>query len=56
MILIMVSGAMGVGFYLYRRYYENGELTKIDLFATVATVVIFAVIVIFVCRIANRRT
>jgi hypothetical protein len=55
LFLIGGSACAGIGFFLYRRYYENGELTKIDLFATVTSVVMITIILIVIGRIASRK-
>lgn len=54
-VLIVVSGAIGVGFYLYRRYYETGRIGPIDIFSSVVTIVMLAVIVTVIVRKANRE-
>lgn len=54
--IVIISGSMlaGIGFFLFRRYYENDRLTNIDLFAALFTVLAVATIVFFMTRKANR--
>lgn len=54
-ILVSCSLLAGIGCFFYRRYYENGRLTNVDLFATVSTLLIGIIIVVMVVRKANRE-
>ena len=53
--IITASLLAGIGFFLFRRYYENGKLGQIELFATPVSLAVFATIVVVIVRKGNRE-
>lgn len=52
-MLIAVSGLIGTGFFLYRRYYETGTLGKPELFGAAFGIVMIVAIAVFFVRKGN---
>jgi len=55
MVIFGCSISAGIGFHLYRQHYENGMLTKVDFIAAGATVVMAALIFIFMAKKGNKN-
>jgi hypothetical protein len=53
--LIAGSGLVGIGFFLYRRYYETGTLGRVELFASLVTVIMLSTITFALVRLGNRE-
>lgn len=53
--LIAVSGLIGIGFFLYRRYYETGTLGWAEFIGTGFGVVMLVTITFFIVRKGNRE-
>ncbi len=53
-VIISVSGLIGTGFFLYRRYYETGTLGWAEFVGATFGVVMLVTVTYFIARKANR--
>lgn len=53
--LIAISGIIGIGFFLTRRYYEDGKLGRIEFIATAVSIAMLVTITAIVVRKGNRE-
>lgn len=54
-VLIITSSLAGIGFFLFRRYYENGKLGLVELISTLLTIAMVVAITVFIVRKARRE-
>ncbi len=54
-VIISCSMLVGIVFFLFRRFHENGRLTSVDAIAGVGTVIVGATIAVVMVRKGNKR-
>lgn len=55
LVTMLLAGGCGIGFHLYRQYYENGRLTALDWWLSGFMLLFFGAICTVIVWWANRR-